>query len=121
MAEPAKYIERGPVVAYSMEPDEPPMMMDYKVIDGWKEEAPVEEWTEWTPWELVSEEKTGAMRPIHNRDGGLFRAPSIALIVPEEKRVYKRHRKLVRRWVDKYEGPMVEIIDIEKDIDVRVS
>lgn len=81
--------------------------------------VPEEPTYEWTPWEYEVED-TGLVTydAVSNNDGSLFRAPTLRALNPRRQTRIIETRRLVKRWVDREQGPMHQVVD--KEVHVRV-
>lgn len=103
----------GPVEAGPVEPGEEPVLdTRLEIVEEWRAEPPVEEWTAWAPVGTV-EDRDPTYYATHNSDGGPFRTPTLRALEPIRQVRTVWERRLVRRWVDPDRGPLAEVVRTE--------
>lgn len=113
MVEIQRRIISQPAEAGYVSDDAFPAEPDWDVVDEWKPEPATEQWSDWEPVESTDDEHP-TYYAEHNRDGGLFRAPTLRALNPHIRRTAWFERKLIRRWVDPEHGPMAEVVKVDR-------
>lgn len=93
-----------------MHTDDAPVL-SYDVVEEWVPVEPFDEWTDWYVVEVV-EDKDPTYYPQYKRVS-VFRV-AIKSMVPWRHVKVTWERKLLRWWVDPQDGPMGQIIDIQR-------
>ena len=90
----------------------PTFDLAFEVVEEWKPESPVEEWTEWRYVSSEQDEDPTYYPEYDPHRGNIFHVP-IKAIHPHRRSTTTFERRLVRRWVDAEHGPMAEVVDVQ--------
>lgn len=111
MAERQRRIIPGPLEAVPVRVGDevpPSFALAFEMVEEWKLEPPVEEWSE---WRVVSSEQDEDPSYYPEWHFGVMR--DIKAMHPHRRRTTTFERRLVRRWVDAEHGPMAETVDMQ--------